>query len=34
MRKILEKAFTIGPVMSFANPHNAKHEVIRINGIR
>ena len=31
-RNIFEKAFTIGFVMSLANPHRAKHDVISTNG--
>ena len=34
MRKIFEKAFTIGLVISLANPHNAKQLVISMNGTR
>ena len=34
MRKIFENAFTIGLVMSLANPHKAKQNVTRMNGIR
>ena len=33
IRNILEKAFTMGPVISLANPHMAKHDVIRKKGI-
>lgn len=32
MRKIFEKALTIGFVTSAAKPHKAKQDVIRING--
>ena len=31
--KIVPKPFTSGLVMSLANPHNAKQNVTRINGI-
>lgn len=34
IRNILEKAFTIGLVMSLANPQSAKQLVMRIKGIR
>jgi hypothetical protein len=34
MRKIFEKAFTIGFVMSLAKPHRAKQDVTRMNGNR
>ena len=34
MRKILEKAFTIGLVMSLAKPQAKKREVTRINGTK
>ena len=34
MRKIFEKAFTIGFVTSLAKPHRAKQNVTRINGTK
>ena len=32
MRNILEKAFTMGLVISLAKPQSAKHDVMSMNG--